>query len=313
MAWWANPSATHAPTLLAGGLVDVDGTAGLYRSWELTDDRQGRPALPCGSGAAGGFSTGTTLSAMDESYIEYQPATGAWRVLGCPALSLREGLPSTACRKLGFGTWPTGREILYLGRGRVMAWERATMRFDVWSLMTRVHDHGRVFSNASAHPLFEPRERGFLAGVSNESTLLHVRLPLAVEWQPDNAPPQPRDVHVVLEVLPRDRSYRVWNSEGWAPYAPRGAGDSRRAPLAGPVGRGYFPSAFWPVARGGSDESGKSKSCNGFLGLHDGSPFIWCFPSSPMRTCAPECRRLRCHKEIRSGTAIGQSPPITRS
>ena len=77
----------------------------------------------------------------------------ASRVLSCPALSLREGYPNPQCRRLGssvahagwhVGTrqwsspaWPRARELTYLGLGRVMAWERASLRFDVFSFAAR--------------------------------------------------------------------------------------------------------------------------------------------------------------------------------
>ena len=66
---------------------------------------------------------------------------------------------------------------------------------------------------------------------------------------------QSASVDVVLELLhDGSDSYRVWNSEGWAQHSPpRGYGDLRRSPLAGPVGRGRLPAgstaSFQTVAR----------------------------------------------------------------
>ena len=248
MSWWIL-ARSHNPAAVAGGLVDVDATSGMYRSWEMANDRGGRPGtFPCGNGAAGSLSGSTKLTAMDESFIEYHSTTGAWRVIACPPLSIREGVPSGACRKLGYGKWPAGREIVYLGNGRTMAWERRTMRYDLYTFAPR----GGVLMNTSYAPFFSPLDSGGgrLAGVSNESELLHLRLPLAGDQPHSYAAPGSPAVHVLLEVLPRGRSYRVWNSEGWAFQPPRAAGGvAPRSPLAGPVGRGIFPSEQWPSTR----------------------------------------------------------------
>ena len=231
---------SYRATLLSGGLVDVErGADPLYRAWEAVPNRHTLSPItfPCGAGAAGRHAFGGTLVAIGySSVLEYAEESGQWRALHCPPLSLREGYPNSQCRKLGASvthpnaSWPARREITYLGLGRVLAWERATMRYDVYSFAAR--GLADPLRNTSAAPFFEHVGRGRLAGVDNSSALLHLHLPTAAAAERR---------HVVLEIL-ADNSYRVWNSEGWATLALRGAGDLRRSPLAGPVGRGRLPA-----------------------------------------------------------------------
>ena len=297
MSWWHNPS-SHAPTLLSGGLVDIDLSSNMWRTWEeAAFDRDGRPgSFPCGGGgAAGEHAFGGTLISMDTSVLEYHAASGAWRALSCPPLSMRAGYPNPECRKLGAGTdWPPHREVTYLGQGRVMAWERATLRFDTYSFSARGRN---VLRNASAAPFFAHAGSGRLAGIDNASTLMHLKLPTATApaaartpassrpavppvsepnftaatgmTEPEPPPPlhtPPADgvprastgVDIVLELLnDGSSSYRVWNSEGWAHHAVRGLGDTRRSPLAGPVGRGRLPAGSEPRPQrySGEDDS----------------------------------------------------------
>ena len=104
------------------------------------------------------------------------------------------------------------------------------MAYDLYTFAPR----GPVLTNSSANPFLVPvggvgrgAANGRLAGIHNESTLHHLKLPLAA------GAGLPKFRHVVLELLPGGRSYRVWNSEGWSHGALRGEGDAgmfRRSP-----------------------------------------------------------------------------------
>ena len=264
--WWSHEGRSHAPAVVNNGLIDVDSTLGMYRSWELSAARDvTRFHLPCGSGASGSLTHGSMIVGMDEGFIEYQAASGAWRALACP--SVREGVgPSSSCRKLGFGTFKPNREIVYLGNGRTMVWDRSTMAYDLYTFAPR----GPVLTNSSANPFLVPvggvgrgAANGRLAGIHNESTLHHLKLPLAA------GAGLPKFRHVVLELLPGGRSYRVWNSEGWSHGALRGEGDAgmfRRSPLAGPVGRGAFPSVQ-PPREGWNSATDAEENANYYKGV----------------------------------------------
>ena len=175
--WWgAKPNSVFSKTLtlLAGGLLDVDLATDSYRAWDSAASRASPITFVCGAGAAGAreqFIANAQLLALEyESALEYDPASGAWRALYCPALSLREGFPNPQCRKLGASVaharaaWPKSRELTYLGLGRVMAWERSKMRYDVFSFAARgLADPRR---NTSSAPFFEHVGSGRLAGTA---------------------------------------------------------------------------------------------------------------------------------------------------
>ncbi len=243
--WW-NEGALHRPTLTSGALLDYLPELGKFRAWAAAPDRDGNPiSFGCRSASSGaidtpGNVTGHQFVAMEHLLLDYDALSGSARVLHCPPLAVREGIPGPSCRKLAYASWPTGREAVYLGLGRVMAWERATQRFDLWSFARR----GSLLRNASGTP-FQGPVSGRLAGVHNASLLLHMRLP-------QHASASASAVNVVIEVLGATGpaagrgTYRVWNSEGWSAHVPqtRGGADAAgrgRSPLAGPVGRGTFP------------------------------------------------------------------------
>lgn len=287
MSIWFN-GGTHAPTLVSSSLIDYNPETGRFRAWEAAADRAGNPvSFPCHSASSGALDAepiaAHQLVAVEANIlIDYHSPSGACRALHCPPLAVAEGVPGPSCRKLGFAAWPAGREAVFLGRGRVMAWERASLRYDVWSFAPR----GNVLRNSSGVPFFQWEGQGRLAGVSNESALMHLRLapqhgevatdgrqPTAFDSQrqptADGRRPAAEAVSVVLEILAesasgrasgrsgnggpdRGASYRVWNSEGWASLATppstasagrHGAAAAERSPLAGPVGRGYLPGA----------------------------------------------------------------------
>ena len=291
MAHWWLSGRSHAPTLINGALVDVDVPNGLYRAWEeASADREGRPGtFPCGPGASGELDYGGLLISMDSAVLEYRAASGEWRALSCPPLSLREGYTNAQCRKLGFGSgWPKEREVAYLGLGRVMAWDRLSMRYDVYSFASRGPNVLRNADNTA--PFFKHAGSGRLAGIDNSSQLLHLRLPVvsrravapaaaataaAADWsdawrsrsnltfQPDEPPTAnfpavdpshphstlPGGTHVhTVLELLLDGSYRLWNSEGWAMHVTRAVGEAPRSPLAGPVGRGRLPPGTGALA-----------------------------------------------------------------
>ena len=86
-----------------------------------------------------------------------------------------------------------------------MAWERESLRYSLYTFAGR----GSVLTNTSAAPFVETVESGGrLAGVSNESTLLHLLLPLGGGGADYAAAPpsSAAAVHVVLEVLPNART-----------------------------------------------------------------------------------------------------------
>ena len=121
----------HAPTMLPGDvLLDYLPAEGLYRTWISAPDRSGHAlSFPCSSGASGPLDateqpTGHQLVAVDRAILDYHDASGRYRVLHCPPAELNQGFPNPSCRKLGYGVWPAGRVISYLGGGRVMAWHR---------------------------------------------------------------------------------------------------------------------------------------------------------------------------------------------
>ena len=210
------------PVLVEGGLLDVNTATGETRVWESHADRDGHLfSFPCASSSAA-MGVEHQVVSMDRFYVDYVASTGLYQALHCPALSTREGIPNPSCRKLGAGLLDRDRELTFLGLGRVMLWRRRTLEYSVWSAAERrdcaLNQLRCDYSDNT--PFFVPVRSGSLAGVHNQSRLLH----LAV-----------RGVNVVLEVVP-DGTYRLWNSEGWA----RGARGSY-SPLAGPVGRGHFP------------------------------------------------------------------------
>ena len=261
--WFASTDFTlprtpeHTPTLLPGNvLVDYLSEEGLYRAWEAAPDRSGHAlTFPCSSASSGPLDAterpeGHQFVAIDEAILDYHEQTGEYRVLHCPAHEVRQGFPNPSCRKLGYGTWPVGRVVSYLGAGRVMAWQRSSMAYSLWSFAER---GSPLLRNDSTAPFFTPLGEGQLIGPSNASQLLHLRLAQA------HTPPPGRAVDVVLEIIPQRGSYRVWNSEGMARGASReaspggsggGGGGGGGAvvpgalsPLRGPVSRGAFPSA----------------------------------------------------------------------
>ena len=121
-----------------------------------------------------------------------------------------------------------------------MVWSRKALSFDVFDFSGR---GSNVLRNSSAAPFVAHTGAGRLAGVHNDSTLLHLRLPVAAG-----------EVDTVLELLADRRgSYRLWNSEGWSYHARRDPGDAQRSPLAGPVGRGILPAGTGPTPRPGTD------------------------------------------------------------
>ena len=135
--WFASADAMlprvrdHQPTMLPGNvLVDYLPSEGLYRSWEGAPDRSGHAlTFPCASGSSGPLDAtddamGHQLVAVDRAVLDYHEASGRYRVLHCPPEQLRQGFPNPSCRKLGYGVWPPGRVVTYLGGGRVMAWHR---------------------------------------------------------------------------------------------------------------------------------------------------------------------------------------------
>ena len=253
--WFASADAmlprvrNHQPTMLPGNvLVDYLPAEGLYRSWEGAPDRSGHAlTFPCASGSSGPLdatddAVGHQLVAVDRAVLDYHEASGRYRVLHCPPEQLRQGFPNPSCRKLGYGVWPPGRVVTYLGGGRVMAWHRRSMNFSVWDSAGR---GAQPLQNDSQAAFFTPGGEGTLLGVHNESQLMHLRLA-----QGSSSSGAPASVEVVLEVAPGRGTYRVWNSEGWArgvwrPPAVEG-GKMRpggRSPLRGPVGRGALPSS----------------------------------------------------------------------
>ena len=170
----------HAPTMLPGDvLLDYLPAEGLYRTWLSAPDRSGHAlSFPCSSGASGPLDateqpTGHQLVAVDRAILDYHDASGRYRVLHCPPAELNQGFPNPSCRKLGYGVWPAGRVISYLGGGRVMAWHRGTMNYSVFSSADRGEFPLRNESHAS---FFSPLGEGTLLGVHNESQLMHLRL-----------------------------------------------------------------------------------------------------------------------------------------
>lgn len=253
--WFASADAmlprvrNHQPTMLPGNvLVDYLPAEGLYRSWEGAPDRSGHAlTFPCASGSSGPLdatddAVGHQIVAVDRAILDYHEASGRYRVLHCPPEQLRQGFPNPSCRKLGYGVWPPGRVVTYLGGGRVMAWQRRSMNYSVWDSAER---GAQPLQNDSQAAFFTPGGDGTLLGVHNESQLMHLRLA-----QGSTSSGAPASVEVVLEVAPGRGTYRVWNSEGWArgvwrPPAVEG-GKMRpggHSPLRGPVARGSFPSS----------------------------------------------------------------------
>ena len=255
--FFSDLSGPHAPTVLPGGaLLDYVPTAGSYRVFDS--------AFACGAASSGQLdaypsaSTGHQVVAMDEHVVDYVAATGEWRVLRCPPAELRQGFPNPTCRKVARGAWAPALQLTYLGGGRLMAWSRRTLRFELWSFAERggtgstaphqrYHDgdagHGGIHTwttsalvNGSTAPFFLRAAAGSLGGViHNESALLHLQLRQSEAPQTWGVV-DGRRVNAILELLPPPRganaiaqppssrygvaSYRLWNSELMAALAP---------------------------------------------------------------------------------------------
>ena len=176
-------------------------------------------------------------------------------MLRCPPAELR-GLPEPDVPQ-GGGAWAPALQLTYLGGGRLMAWSRRTLRFELWSFAERggtgstaphqrYHDatpatEGSTRGHVGARqrldrPLFLRAAAGSLGGViHNESTLLHLQLRQAEAPQTWGVV-DGRRVNAILELLPPPRganaiaqppnsrygvaSYRLWNSELMAALAP---------------------------------------------------------------------------------------------
>jgi len=231
------PFPSHAKPFLSAGSLALIEPSGRYVSYEVAADREGHQiSFPCPSTATGGVGVSHQLVSMDDFIIDYDSTNGAWRASYNPPTLAREGLLSPNGRKLGFGSWPTAHELVYLGLGRAMLWRRDTLAYEVFSAADR---GANLLRNSSDAPFFSRVGGGRLAGIDNRSALHHLKLPLLRAFGE-----APRHVHVVLELLPSS-TYRVWNSEGWTTSA---APRFERSPLAGPVGRGNFPASSETVA-----------------------------------------------------------------
>ena len=242
-SWFSTVLEEHVPVLLAAGLVDVDPVGGRTIAWEASVDRDGHQvAFPCPTSSSAAINRGSQLASIDNYIIEYASDAGWWRVSSCSSTHIREGLPNPNCRNLGFGFWPTSRELVYLGLGRVMLWSRKSRQYDVY----HAHSRNGTPLNAMGEPaIFRHTGHGWLYNIDNRSALHHMRLPLGRADEHGMA----RHRHVVLEITP-SHTYRVWNSEGWT--VSEAFLSERRSPLAGPVGRGEWlrsmPSVRWATA-----------------------------------------------------------------
>eukprot|EP00966_Prymnesium_polylepis_P200290 4641237-Prymnesium_polylepis.1 len=161
-------SPPHAPVVLSGpALLDYVPSTGLYRIYDAAPDL----SFPCACAASGpldvveGGASGHQIVAMGVLTLDYATASGRFRVMHCPPLELRQGFPNPSCRKVGFGKLASDREVVYLGRGRVLLWERATLRYELWGFERRL-----PLLNASSRPsadgsgFFESYAAGVLAG-----------------------------------------------------------------------------------------------------------------------------------------------------
>lgn len=228
-SWFSPGGSPHAPALLPGpALLDYVPSSGFYRIWDSNGEDL---SFPCACAASGplevtqGSPERHQVVTMGRLVLDYENASGRFRVVHCPPLELRQGFPNPSCRKLAFGLWMPGREVIYLGGGRVMLWERATMRYELWGYNYR-RNPVRNTTAIDSSGFFDLHASGWLRGVSNASRLLHLRLRARDE-------PGGRLVHTMLELLPSGR-YRLWNSEGFAAAAWRRAPDPPSPPPSAP-------------------------------------------------------------------------------